>query len=125
MVVVRRLGPRSLEPVPLLSLVAVSLALRLVFEANLFTYYFMALAVTLALLEVTQGSIRRTVAAWFAALTLVGIRMGGMIFGAARWEQVLQRRGIPILFGAAALLAILFRCRATTAETWCRGLPWS
>ena len=51
----RRLGPGALEPVALMSLVAISLGLRLVFEANLFTYYFMALAVTLALLEATRG----------------------------------------------------------------------
>ena len=59
--VARRLGSGALEPVALMSLVAGSLSLRLVFEVNWFSYYFMALAVTLALLEATQGSIRRTV----------------------------------------------------------------
>ena len=63
----------------------------------------------LALLEATLGSIRRTVAAWFAALTLVGIRMSGVIFGPERWEQVLQHRFVPIAIGGAALLAILFQ----------------
>jgi len=107
--VARRLGSRALEPVPLISLVAVSLALRLVFEANLFAYYFMALAVTLVVLEVTQGSIRRTVVAWLAALTLVSTRMTGLLFGPEPWERYLQHKLIPILIGGAALLAILIQ----------------
>jgi uncharacterized membrane protein len=40
----RRLGPAVREPLPLLSLVATSFSLRLVFEVN-FLYYFMPLAV--------------------------------------------------------------------------------
>ena len=45
--VVRRLGQSALQPAVLISLVAVSLSFRLVFEDNIFSYYFMALAVTL------------------------------------------------------------------------------
>ena len=52
--VVRRLGQRALHPVPLMSLVALSLGLRLAFEVNLNAYYFMALTVTLVLLEATE-----------------------------------------------------------------------
>ena len=54
----RRLGSAVLEPVPLLALVATSLSFRLVFEQNLFGYYFMALAVSLALMDILGGRIR-------------------------------------------------------------------
>lgn len=48
----RRHGPAALQPVLLMSVVAVSLGLRLVFEQNIFAYYFMALAVCVVLLDV-------------------------------------------------------------------------
>ena len=53
--VARRLGGAALRPATLMSVVAVSLGLRLVFEQNLFAYYFMALAVSLVLLDVVAG----------------------------------------------------------------------
>lgn len=40
----QRLGPAALNGLPLVSLIATSLSLRLVFEENIFGYYFMALA---------------------------------------------------------------------------------
>ena len=67
---VRRLGPAVLEPVPLLALVATSLSFRLVFEQNLFGFYFMALAVALILLDAVRGHITRQLVAWLALLTL-------------------------------------------------------
>ena len=103
----RRLGERSLDPVPLLSLIAVSLTLRLVFEVSLWTYYFMALAVCLVLLEVTQGAIRRSVAAWFAVLTLVICRISIYPFGLTKWGLYLQNDLLSILIGGAALLAVM------------------
>jgi len=106
--VTRRLGPGALQPVAVLSLVAVSLGLRLVFEANFYPYYFMALAVTLVLLEATQGSIRRTVVAWLAALTLVICRLSPVPFGVVAWGVYLQNDLIPLL-GALALLGVLIQ----------------
>jgi len=67
----RRLGSALLEPVPLLSLVATALGLRLVFEVNLFGYYFVALAVSLVLLDVAVGRIRGQVIVWIALVALV------------------------------------------------------
>ena len=52
----RRLGPRLLAPVPMVSLMATTLVLRLVFEENLFGYYFMAASVALVLVDVVRGS---------------------------------------------------------------------
>lgn len=60
----RRLGSRVLEPIPLVSLIAVSLVVRLVFEENLYGYYFMATAVSLILLDAVRGQLRGTVIAW-------------------------------------------------------------
>ena len=69
--VVRRLGPSSLEPVALLSVVGLSLSLRLVFEQQLFGYYFMALSVALVLLDVAGGRLRATLVAWLATVSIV------------------------------------------------------
>jgi hypothetical protein len=66
----RRLGPAILEPVPLISLVALSLSFRLFFEVDLFGYYYMALAVSMILLDICRGRIRGQVVAWFALVAL-------------------------------------------------------
>jgi hypothetical protein len=67
----RRLGSKILTPVPLLSLVATALMFRLMFEENLFGYYFMAIAVALVLLYVAAGQLRGPLVAWLGLVTLV------------------------------------------------------
>ena len=67
----RHLGERSLEPVVLLSLIAVCLGLRLVFEETLFSYYFMALVVALVLVDVARGHIRFPTVAWITVVSFV------------------------------------------------------
>ena len=47
----RRSGAATLQPVPLIAVLAVCVSLRLAFERNLFGHYFMALAVFLVLLD--------------------------------------------------------------------------
>ena len=54
----RRLGRRVVNPIPLMSLIATSLSMRLVFEEGLFPYKFMALAVMLVVLAVVQRAVR-------------------------------------------------------------------
>jgi hypothetical protein len=66
----RRLGDKILTPLPLVSLVATSLTLRLVFEVNLFGYYFMAVAVMLIILDVVKGRISVHLVGWLALVTL-------------------------------------------------------
>jgi len=66
----RRLGPNVTDPVPLLSLLATCLALRLVFETTLFAYYFAAATVFLVLLEVAGGRIRGAAITWYGVLLL-------------------------------------------------------
>jgi hypothetical protein len=67
----RRLGRGALEPAALVSLVAVSLGLRLVFEQNFYLYYFMALSVSLVLLDVVRGHIRGSLVAWLVVVPTV------------------------------------------------------
>ena len=50
----RRLGARTLEPLPLIALMAICLSVRLVFEQNMFGYYFLALSVLLILPEIAM-----------------------------------------------------------------------
>jgi hypothetical protein len=66
----KRLGPRMLTPIPLVSLMATSLAIRLIFEENLFGYYFMAISVALIILDIARGQIRGTVLAWIGLVTV-------------------------------------------------------
>ena len=65
----RRRGARLLSPIPLISLVAASLIFRLIFEENLFGYYYMAVAVALLVLDVAVGRIRGPLLAWIALVT--------------------------------------------------------
>jgi hypothetical protein len=83
----RRLGPSVREPLPLVSLVATSLGLRLVFEQNLFGYYFMALTVSVIMLDVIGGRIRGQLVAWIALVALA--------FSPVRWGDVLS----PVAWG--------------------------
>jgi hypothetical protein len=67
---VRRLGPAVLESLPLTSLIAVSLTLRLIFEVNLYGYYLMAIGVMLIALEVMRGRISVYLVGWIALVFL-------------------------------------------------------
>ena len=68
----RRLGaPAAMQPVALVSLIAVSLGLRLVFEQQLFGYYYLALSVSLVALDVVRGHVRSTLVAWLATMSMV------------------------------------------------------
>jgi len=67
----RRLSNAVWEPVVLLSLLATSLALRLVFEGGLYGYYFMASAVSIILLDFVRRTFRIEVILWLAVVALV------------------------------------------------------
>ena len=76
----RRLGPRMGEPLVLLSLIASSMALRLVFEVNIWGYYFAAVSVLVLLM----GAVERSWSPWFfawLALIVVAVSWGGLING--------------------------------------------
>jgi hypothetical protein len=111
--VVRRLGPAALEPVVLVSVVALSLCLRLVFEQALFGYYFMALAVTLVLLDVIGGRIRGSLVAWLTLVSLLFIVSPGMSFGflnhVTRWNHWQEVLTLAVIVGTVLVLALRMR----------------
>ncbi len=99
----RRLGAAALEPVALLSLVALSLGLRLVFEQQIFEYYFMALSVSLILLDVMRGHVRGTLVAW---LLLVPTVFLGEIEGLGDLDHPLRVVAILLAVGVVVPQAL-------------------
>ncbi len=106
--VLRHLGPKALQPTTLMAVVAVSLGLRLVFEQNLFSYYFMALAVSLVLLDVARGHLRGTTLAWLAAVLLELSLSPSQGFQAVDWGGYIQSV-MPLLVIAPTLVVLLLR----------------
>jgi hypothetical protein len=76
--VLNRLGASTLEPVALLSLLSLSLALRLFFEVALYGYYLMSVAVLLLLLEVAVGRLKVLYVVWTAVATWMTVG-GGLV----------------------------------------------
>ena len=101
----RRLGRSALQPAVLISVVAVSLSFRLIFEDNIFSYYFLALAVLLVVQDVIHGRIRETLVAWVAMVTLVYTEPFIFVWRQS-WDQD-ARRWIPIIVMVVGLLLIL------------------
>jgi hypothetical protein len=73
-----RLGTKVLEPVPLVSVMAVALTFRLIFEVNFWGYYMMGVAVTLAALDIVRGRIRLSLIIWLLAIFWVSLN-GGLV----------------------------------------------
>ena len=103
--IVRRLGPSVLQPTVLISLIALSLSFRLVFEDSIFSYYYMPLAVMLVVLDVVNGRIRETLVAWVAMVTLVYTEPS-LIVWRQFWGQD-ARRWIPVVVIVVGLLMII------------------
>jgi hypothetical protein len=85
----RRLGAAVVEPSTLIALVAVSLGLRLVFEVNLFDYYFLALSVSLVAADMIGGRIRFQTVAWL-------VPAGALFSGLEPFDLMQQRFPVPI-----------------------------
>jgi hypothetical protein len=103
----RRLGPAALHPGTLMSIVALSLSLRLVFEKNIFDYYFMALAVALLLLDVARGRVRNVLVAWLTAVTIVFCFLYGFVEVPTLEEYASFVK--PVLFLVPVILLMLIR----------------
>jgi hypothetical protein len=109
--VARRLGPRVTEIETLLSLLATALCMRLVFEENLFGYYFMALAVSLLCIEALRGRLSGRVFVWMGMVMLAFNPIPWWLY--LRWEA----RGLnlylalPVLFEVIVLSAFLVGAR--------------
>ncbi len=72
----RRLAMSTMDPVVLLSLVAVSLTFRLVFEVNLWGYYFMAVSVVLIVRAAIQRHVSWLFVLWLIVVTYAAIDGG-------------------------------------------------
>jgi hypothetical protein len=103
----RRLGPRVLQPVPLVSLVACALAFRLVFEENLFGYYFMAISVALILLEIVRGRFRGTVAMWLALDTVAFNPVNAGFFSNLTGHTLELFWAVPIIVFSLVVLSVI------------------
>jgi hypothetical protein len=104
----RRLGPSTLEPIPLTALICTSLGLRLLFEVSLFGYYLMALAVSLVLLNVVCGHIRGQLLAWLALVTVVTNPVPwGFVSNSVPWG-LHERELLPFIAIGLGLLVIAF-----------------
>ena len=103
----KRLGDKVLNAVPLVSLIATALALRLVFEVSMWGYYFAASVVLIVINDVLQGRVRGHVIAFLALFTLVenpvpwGFATNGQAWG------LTAREAMPNVFVIGALLLIL------------------
>jgi hypothetical protein len=104
-----RLGPRLLEPVPLLALVGIALALRLVFEVNLYSYYFMALGVVLLTIDIVGGRLRIETLGWV-------VIVGGFFPPVFEPLQLVTEHHTPLVqavvlsWGIALAAGPLYRC---------------
>lgn len=106
--VVRRIGQRVLAADSLIAIVTVALCLRLIFELNLWGYYFMPLSVTLVLLDVVKGRIRGSTIAWLALVALVFNPVLFYQSATGRSYDLVPFRGIQVAFLAVALMLILW-----------------
>jgi hypothetical protein len=84
----RRLPNAYMEPAVLLSLLATSMAIRLVFEGGLYGYYFMASAVSIVLLDFVRRTFRLEVILWFAVVSLA--------FSPFEWANDRLTYGVPM-----------------------------
>jgi hypothetical protein len=90
----RRLGTGVLQPIPLLSIIATALSLRLVFEFSLYGYFFLGVMTMLVLIDVVEGRFRGAMLTWLAFLTVLfdpfpwGFASNGQQWGLAAREWV-------------------------------------
>jgi len=96
----RRLGVAALDPVPLISLISTSLCFRLVFEVNIFGYYFMAVSASLIVLSVIRGRSHVYVAAW---LILVTFAYDPLRWGSHPWTYVVSMARYQLLLVPVAM----------------------
>jgi hypothetical protein len=107
----RQLGPRILELETLLSLIATALCMRLVFEENLFGYYFMAVAVCLICIDALRSRISARVIVWLGMVFLAFNPIPWWLY--LRWEVrgLNLYMALPIVFEVIVLSAFFLAAR--------------
>ena len=117
--VARRSGGRMLDPVTMVSLIGTAVGVRLVFEVNLWGYYFMALAVSLVLLEAIRGHVRTYVVGWIAALTLAFDPIPGLFQSNVHVNDIYAQMDLAkVVVGAAALYVLVSLARRRVNWFW-------
>ena len=110
-IVKRHLG--TLDGPELISLVAVCFSMRLVFEANLWGYYFVPLATTLVLVETLSHRLRGGVVAWLMleAITFsplaYGVTANGQWWG--KWIAINGPAALVVIGGGVVIAGVLRR----------------
>jgi hypothetical protein len=99
-----RLGVRVLEPLTLLSLLALSLAMRLAFETTLYGYYLMSVSVLLLLVQITAGRIKVLYIVWTGIATWATVG-GGLVDHGTFAGIAVQLWQLLIVVGAIYLAA--------------------
>lgn len=113
----------DLPAVAVVSLMALSVALRLVFEQNIFGYYFMALTVFLLIGDALTGRIRESLVAWLLLVSLVylvGDTTTYIQLSRVSWGHVVQLWATPLV----AVVALLCLLRHVLRRAPTRALPW-
>ncbi len=119
----KRFGEEVLEPTALVSLVGTCLTLRLVFEENLWGYYFMALAVILIVLESVRGRLRPAVVAWLLTVTLAFDPLPAGFQTNSKIWVIYAREDLPkIVVGIVALYVVTSFLRRRFRWFW---LTWT
>jgi hypothetical protein len=103
-------------------LVAFCLSLRLLFEQNLFAYYFVALMVALIATDVVRGHVRGSLVAWVASLTIV-FCLGDNFLNVASGLYA-QDVVPPLVILTAISLTVYGMVRGRTWPAWNR-FAWS
>lgn len=104
----RRRRARPPTPELVVGLVAGALVARLIFEINLFGYYFMATVVTLVVLEMVRGDLGRDVVA-LGGLLLVGMNPEHVAFISNLTTYGLTLfNDLPIVVGALGVVVLLY-----------------
>ena len=117
--VARRSGNRTLDPVTMVSLIGTAVGVRLVFEVNLWGYYFMALAVTLVLLEAIRGHVRAHVVGWILALTMAFDPIPGLFQSNVHVADIYAQLDLAkVVVGAAALYVLVSLVRRRVNWFW-------
>ncbi len=102
----RRFGRQALwRPDALLSLTALCLGLRALFDPNFLPYYLMGLSVLLVLLDVQRGRIRGSLAAWLAVGALLTNVWSVSPLSRVGWGPTVQQV-LPLVIAACALVVI-------------------
>jgi len=110
----RRLADDVLQPIPLMSIIATALALRLAFEFSLYGYFFLGAATMLIVIDFYSGRIRGTMITWLALVTVFfdpfpwGFASNGQPWGLSAREWL---PNVFVIVAAAIIMTDLLKHR--------------